>query len=172
VLHTTEGGFCGSESVFQRHWAPHFLLGLDRAVPKIHQLVPIGYIGAALEAHNDETLVQIEMVGYSCETPWLPDVKTLDMLAHLMLTLERLYGIPLSHPWPDDDWGRAGYNTPHRASGKFGKIAGWYGHCDISSNCHWDPGHLEWSKVFAYANHFKPAPMTGVAAAKAGVGHA
>ncbi len=156
VLHTTEGGFVGSEGVFLKHWAPHFLLGLDGGgVPKIHQLVPIGYIGAALEKHNDLALVQIEMVGHSKECAWLPDAKTLDLLAHLLVVLEDNYGIPLSHPWPDDDWCRAGYDTPHRLSGKFGHVAGWFAHGDVPQNSHWDCGHIEWSKIFAYAERIK-----------------
>ncbi|ARN82156.1 peptidoglycan recognition protein family protein [Methylocystis bryophila] len=162
VLHTTEGGFVGSEGVFVRHWAPHFILGLDRGEIKIHQLVPLGYIGASLEAHNDLALVQIEMVAFSQTTPWLPDAKTLDALAHLMVALDRDYGIPLSHPWPDDDWPRAGGN-PHRNSGKLGHVAGWFGHGDVPNNSHWDPGHLKWSEVFAYAERIKAALPARVA---------
>src|ERR1700750_112274 len=57
------------------------------------------------------------------------------------------YGVPLQHPWPDGDFGKAGKN-PHRSSGKYGKIPGWYGHGDCPSpDTHWDPGNLEWSVI-------------------------
>ncbi|MGO9008075.1 MAG: N-acetylmuramoyl-L-alanine amidase [Beijerinckiaceae bacterium] len=156
VLHTTEGGFAGSMSVFNRHFAPHFIVGLNAGgKPEIAQLVPVGVIGAALVTHNNKALVQIEMVGFAKETPWLPDAATLDALAALMLVCRSEWGIPLSHPWPDGDYGRAGHN-PHRTSGKFGAVAGWFGHADVPDpDTHWDPGNLEWSKIFAHAEAIK-----------------
>lgn len=166
VLHTTEGGFAGSESVFERHYAPHFLLGLDsHGNPRIDQLVPIGACGMACVGNNALAIVQIEMVGFSQEKPWLPDHKTLDLLAHTMVTLEAEYGIPLSRPWPDGDWGRAGDN-PHRHAGKLGKVAGWYGHGDMphppSGESHWDPGNLEWERIFAYCRAIKASKVKTV----------
>ena len=168
VLHTTEGSTEeGAESIFIRHFAPHFCLGKSASGKiVINQLVPLGQAGAALEAHNQQAIVQIEMVGFSKDALWLPDSGTLDALAHLMVVLEQECGIPLSHPWPDDDWGRAGYETPHRHSGKFGKVAGWFGHQDVPNNCHWDCGGIQWSKIFAYAEKLKAVPedfMLGVA---------
>lgn len=153
VLHTTEGGWAGSLSVFKKHFAPHFMLGFDAVAQKVRiaQLVQIGTIGAAMKGHNNKVLVQIEMIGFSKETPWLPDAETLDALASLMAICWKEYGIPLSHPWKDGDFGKAGDN-PHRGSGDFGKTAGWYGHGDCPSpDTHWDPGNLKWSVVFAKA---------------------
>jgi hypothetical protein len=52
-------------------------------------------------------------------------------------------GIPLVHPFPDGDFGLAGSSrrNTHRKAGKFGKIAGWYGHGDMPDpDVHWDPG--------------------------------
>src|SRR5207245_1747265 len=74
VLHTTEGGWDGSEGVFKRHFSPHFMLGFHPATKKveIEQLVPVGFIGAATKAHNDLAIVQIEMIGFAEEQPWLP----------------------------------------------------------------------------------------------------
>jgi hypothetical protein len=93
-------------------------------------------------------LVQIEFVGFSEETPWLPEPQTLDALCSLMNVCNSEWGIPLSHPWDDSDWGRAGDNA-HRHSGKFGRIPGWYGHQDMPPpDQHWDPGCLLWSEVF------------------------
>ena len=75
ILHTTEGGFEGSLEVFEQHYAPHFEVGLDKGVPRINQLVKVGYIGSACRAHNDKAIVQIEMVGFSQTTPWYPHGK-------------------------------------------------------------------------------------------------
>jgi hypothetical protein len=142
VLHTTEGHWADGLAVLTRHYAPHFMLGYNEKTKKaeIVQFVPVGFIGAALKAHNDQAIVQIEMVGFSQEKAWLPDNPTLDALCSLMNVCESEWGIPLSHPWPDGDYGRAGFHTTHRASGKFGKVAGWYGHADVPDNDHWDPG--------------------------------
>jgi hypothetical protein len=162
ILHTTEGGFSGSMQVFKEHFAPHFELGINRdGQVQINQLVQIGYIGAACCAHNNKAIVQIEMVGFSKPDPWFPDDKTADALAHLLVVLEAQYAIPLSHPWDDDDWPRAGIN-PHRNAGKFGHVSGWFGHGDMPDpDTHWDPGHFQWSKLFDLANGIKKT--TGVA---------
>ncbi len=153
VLHTTEGEWDGSLTVFRQHYAPHFLLGMDRPQGRVRiaQLFQIGTIGAALVTHNWIPLVQVEMIGFSKETLWRPDDETAEAMAALMAVCKAEYGIPLSHPWPDGDFGRAGMN-PHRAAGKFGHVAGWYGHGDCPSpDTHWDPGALEWSHLFALA---------------------
>jgi len=129
------------------------MLGYDADAQKVRiaQLVQVGTIGAALVTHNNQAIVQIEMVGFSKETPWVPDDDTAAALASLMATCASEYGIPLSHPWPDGDFGKAG-NNPHRSSGKFGRIAGWYGHGDCPSpDTHWDPGNLKWSVIFDMA---------------------
>ncbi len=151
VLHTTEGASEeGAESVFHSHFAPHFLVGKNthRKGVVIEQLVPVGFIGAAIRKHNELARVQIEVVGFSKETPWIFDDETLAQLSALMKVLRDLYGIPLTRPWPDGVYGRAG-STPHRNEGKFGKIAGWFGHGDVPSpDTHWDPGNLQWSKIF------------------------
>lgn len=153
VLHTTEGGWIGSLAIFKQHFAPHFMLGFnaDAGRVQIAQLVQVGTIGAAMKANNAKAIVQIEMISYSKTTPWLPDDDTTLALASLMAVLGREYGIPLSHPWADGDFGKAGDN-PHRESGNFGKVAGWYGHGDCPNpDSHWDPGNLRWSEIFRLA---------------------
>gem|GEM_PF-4198355 len=154
VLHTTEGGWAGSLAIFKQHFAPHFMLGFDAEAQKVRiaQLVQVGTIGAALKAHNNQAIVQIEMIGFSKEQPWLPDADTLEALASLMAVCAREYAIPLTHPWPDGDFGKAG-NNPHRSSGNYGSVAGWYGHGDCPSpDTHWDPGNLKWSFVLDRAS--------------------
>jgi len=168
ILHTTEGFFDGALEVFERHYAPHFEVGLYQGKPRINQLVKVGFIGSSCRAHNDEAIVQIEMVGFAQTTPWYPhgrlgrsdgnivDYGDTDIaLAHLMIEIEREYGVPLSRPFTDDDWPHAGHN-PNRSAGKFGHVAGWYGHGDMPDpDVHWDPGHLQWSRLFALANSLK-----------------
>jgi hypothetical protein len=168
VLHTTEGGWAGSLAIFQKHFAPHFMLGYDADAQKVRiaQLVQVGTIGAALRANNNRAIVQIEMIGFSKEYPWLPDDETFAALASLMAVCAREYAIPLIHPWPDGDFGKAGKN-PHRSSGKYGKIAGWYGHGDCPTPCaHWNPGNLKWSVILAMAQQMTDtfgAPRTALA---------
>ena len=169
VLHTTEGGWVGSLAIFKQHFAPHFMVGFDADAQKVRiaQLVQVGTIGAALKAHNNKAIVQIEMIGFSKENAWLPDDETLSALASLMGVCASEYGIPLEHPWADGDFGKAG-NNPHRSSGKYGEIPGWFGHGDCPSpDTHWDPGNLKWSVVLETAK--ETTGGTGMAqSAKAG----
>ena len=121
-------------------------------------------------AESAQPIVQIEMIGFSKEKPWLPDDETLAALASLMAVCADEYGIPLEHPWPDGDFGKAGKN-PHRSSGKYGKVPGWYGHGDCPSpDTHWDPGNLKWTEVLGMAKHMThdigapPSVLAGPAA--------
>ncbi len=164
VLHTTEGNWTSALGVFKTHFAPHFLLGYDdvQKRTRIAQLVQVGTIGAALVTHNWLTLVQVEVIGYSKQTPWFFDDDTAEALAALLATCKAEYGIPLSRPWPDGVYGMARADDPHRNGGQFGKIAGWYAHGDAPSpDSHWDVGNLQWSKLFALASaipHASDAP--------------
>ena len=156
IEHTTEkgkgasdeAGWNGALSVFRQHYAPHFIVGAGR----IGQLVQIGTLSGACVSNNVHAIVEIEVVADSDTALWLPDDPTLDALASLLAACQQEYGIPLAHPWPDGDFGRAGDN-PHRHVGKFGVVAGWYGHADVPSvpghppETHWDPGNLRWSVV-------------------------
>lgn len=165
VLHTTEGGWRGAFGVFRTHFAPHFVVGYNQdKEAEIAQLVPVGLMAATTRAHNNMALVQVEFVGYAEEKAWLPDDATLDALASLMNVCWKEWGIPLSHPWPDGDFGLAGSSrrNTHRNSGKFGHIPGWYGHGDMPDpDVHWDPGNLKWSKVFERCHELE-AEGTGV----------
>jgi hypothetical protein len=154
VIHTVQGGWSGGMSVFHRHYAPHFILGVDQEDVHIAQLVSIGYIGSSLKAHNDLAIVQIEIAGFCKTELWKPDDATCNALASLMVVCEKEWNIPLIHPWPDNDWGHAGDNS-HRHSGKFGKVAGWYGHVDVPDNDHYDPGQLQWTYIFDLAKKLK-----------------
>lgn len=158
VLHTTEGGWDGSMSVFRKSSAPHFMVGRDRVGKvRLAQLVPLGKLACALENDpggietNRWVRAQVELVGYSKQTPWKPDPKVADALGALMRTLLEVCQIPLSRPFgdatPSGTW--ATESNSHRRSGVFGSKPGWYGHIDLPENCHWDPGALQWSSLFA-----------------------
>lgn len=155
VEHTTEGGWDGSLAVFRQHFAPHFLVGPGR----IAQLVPLGFMAAALEnaAGGAETnrwaRVQIETVGFSKQTPYSFDPKTTDALASLLATLKVEAGIPLTRPYPDalppPPW--ATTHFARRRDGRWGKTPGWFGHIEIPENSHWDPGALRWAPLLTLA---------------------
>jgi hypothetical protein len=145
------------------------MLGWNESTKRceIGQYLPVGVSGHSCRGHNDDVLVQIEMIGFAEETKWLPGKtkrnphpETLDALCSLMNVCWHQFGIPLTHPFPDGDFGLAGSSrrNTHRKAGKFGKIAGWYGHGDMPDpDVHWDPGALEWSKVFLHCHELEAA---------------
>ena len=154
VLHTTEGYWDAALSVFKQHFAPQFLIGPGR----IAQLVQVSTIGSALVHRNADVVVQVEVCGFSKQTPWMFDDATAEVVAALMATCSVEYGIPLTHYWKDGDYGVYGDN-PHRHAGVWDSVAGWYGHGDVPSlplpnrqEDHWDPGALKWSELFARAS--------------------
>lgn len=155
VMHTTEGSWESALGVFKQHYSPTFLVGPSR----IAQLVPLGYMTAALEnaAGGVETnrwaRVQIEVAAFSQEKPYSFAAGTTDALASLLATLRVECGIPLRRPFPDamppQPWATESF--PRRHAGKWGTVAGWYGHVEIPENSHWDPGALQWSQLLALA---------------------
>lgn len=161
VLHTTEGGWRGSFGILSTHFSPHFMLGLNESTKRVEigQYIPVGLMGYSLRGNDENVIVQIEMIGFAEETLWLPGktkknptAETLEALCALMNVCWTEWGVPLTHPWLDGDFGLAGSSrrNKHRKSGYFGRVAGWYGHGDVPDpDVHWDPGALEWSKVFA-----------------------
>jgi hypothetical protein len=169
VLHTTEGGWRGAFGILSTHYSPHFMLGWNETHSRaeIGQYLPVGVSGHSCRGHNDDVLVQIELIGFAEETKWLPGQtkrnphpETLDALCSLMNVCWHEWGIPLVHPFKDGDFGLAGSSrrNTHRKAGKFGKIAGWYGHGDMPDpDVHWDPGALEWSKVFLHCHELEAA---------------
>lgn len=177
VLHTTEGSLESALTVFEQHYAPHFLVGVDHAgKPRILQLLPLGAAAAALEHRpgtqetNTVVRVQVELVGHSKTAPWLPDPKTLDVLAALLATVATAADIPLKRPYidamPPQPWAVATFARRH--DGKFGHQAGWFGHVEVPGNDHWDPGALRWSTVLAAARKKLPPPIVRVDIAKDG----
>jgi hypothetical protein len=151
VIHTVEGSLDSGLGVFRRHYAPHFVLDEERII----QLVPLGTMAAALENHpggvetNSITRAQIEVAGHSSEDPWACDQATGEHLADLMATLAQVADIPLERPFEDKmpakPW--ATLNFARRSAGKWGHVAGWYGHVEVPENEHWDPGAFQWTKT-------------------------
>lgn len=152
VLHTTEGYWDGSMSVFRSQFSPHFLV--DRG--RIAQLLPLGRAASTLERRdgmpptNGVCRVQIEIVGFSQRMPWLPPAETVDALARLMAELERVAEIPLRYVRAD------------RNPGVFASASGWVGHGDVPGNSHWDPGVLDWDRLLGKARGYR-ASDTGLA---------
>src|SRR5262249_9058480 len=82
----------------------------------------------------------------------------------LMASLQVHAGIPLSRPFPDGMPREilASTSFSRRNAGKWGKVAGWYGHVEIPNNSHWDPGNLQWTKLLTEARGKlspKPRPV-------------
>ena len=163
VMHTIEGSLESGLAVFHQHYAPHFTLDSRRIV----QLVPLGYMAAALENRlggvetNSVVRAQIELAGNSREKPWLPDNGALNLLADLLATLQLAAGIPLHRPYPDamppPPWATTSFTR--RRDGKWGKVDGWYGHVEVPENEHWDPGALRWSVLLEEAEKIAAADV-------------
>lgn len=155
VIHTVEGSLDSGLGVFRQHFAPHFVLDGERVI----QLVPLGTMAAALENRpggvetNSITRAQIEVAGHSSEDPWECDEATGEALADLMATLADAAEIPLERPFEDKMPAKPWATTKfvRRGAGKWGHVAGWYGHVEVPENEHWDPGAFEWSKTIARA---------------------
>jgi len=108
VLHTTEGGsVAGALATFEGepNNASHFLIGENRII----QLRPVNAQAGALRVnspHNpNDGAIQIENVGFSKETLWLPDDDVQKPLTALLAFLGNGLSIPLATPnqaWVDD----------------------------------------------------------------------
>jgi hypothetical protein len=157
VLHTIEGSLESGMGVFRQHFAPHFTLDAHR----ILQLIPLGTIAAALENRaggvetNLITRAQIEVAGSSNTKPWSFDEPTTNALADLLATLVHAADIPLERPFPDAmpalPWATPDFSRRH--AGKWGKVAGWYGHVEVPENAHWDVGAFKWSDLMQRARN-------------------
>src|SRR5262249_51163233 len=118
VLHTTEGSFDSALSEFRNHFAPNFLVSSSRIV----QLIPLGACpGALADSEAPETnrwaRAQIEVVGFSDDTPYQFDAGTVARLAALMALLAKAASIPLTRPFPDEmppkPWATKAFSRRH-----------------------------------------------------------
>lgn len=168
IVHTIEGGLASGMGVFRQHYAPTFAVGPHRII----QCVPLGFMAAAVENHpggvetNRIARVQIEVEGHSETRPYSFPVEIEETVAALMAELRVVAEIPLTHPFPDamppPPWATEKFSRRH--AGLWGKKPGWYGHVEVPENEHWDPGALQWDRLFAkargvpVANVVKPKP--------------
>lgn len=163
VQHTTEGSF---ESAFEKLRlidTPTYLAGRDKTGKvRCVQFLDLGRTAGALE-HPDGTgptnslcVAQIELVGFSQKTTWLPDPGVLDMLAHLYAELAKQTALPLKHI------------AAKRNRTMFESTAGVYGHADVPDQPagHWDPGALDYVTLLAAAKRIITTPSWYEAAAK------
>ena len=152
VLHTTEGTWSGSLSVFRYNTGtPTFMIGRDGTTRqgvgyngrlRIAQFMPIGEMALTLKnlsggvETNRDCLVQIELVAHCQWEPWLPDLETTKLLNKLLIEIERVAHVPLK---------RGGDGT--RSVIKWNSNAGWFGHSEAPENDHTDPRAIRWSEI-------------------------
>ena len=154
VLHTTEGDNVHGAFVTLKanHSAPHFIAGEGR----ILQCRPVTKQAAALRSStqynpNTDAALQIEMVGRSKQSLWLPaDGSLLPVVAIMNWAEGDPLNIPLQRPadaWLDDctdvelPWATT-KNGRRLTKNIWPKVAGWYMHMEVPVNDHWDCGAL------------------------------
>ena len=160
VLHTTEGGWEGSLSVFRNvTGTPTIMGGRDITSGRLRaaQFMPIGEMALTLKnaaggtETNREARVQIECLGFSQfggSKRWFlgVDRKSLDeeaknFFADLVYQASEAAGIPHRH---------AGIGFGNRSVGQWDSTAGWYAHSEAPENDHSDPGNeFAWEDLFA-----------------------
>jgi hypothetical protein len=152
VLHTPEGGWDGSLSVFRDRGTPTFMVGRnDAGKVSVAQFMPLGERALTLLDEsttplrtNHWAVCQIELVGFSKRTAWFPEDAVAKVLADVVRQASAEMKIPLR---------RGGDGT--RSVTRWTNEAGWFGHIEVPENSHWDPGTFEYKKLWALA---APAP--------------
>jgi hypothetical protein len=156
VLHTTEGHWDPSLNVFTATGTPTFMVGYEKLKAlgsnepasnstriRVAQFMPIGEMALTLKnagggtETNRETVVQIELIGFSKFEKWSPPDPIMKVLADLVRQLNEACGIPLQ---------RAGDGT--RSLSRWDGGAGWFGHLEVPENDHTDVRGFEWEKLF------------------------
>lgn len=162
VLHTTEGSTIASafSTLNAKKIAPHFIIGQGRIV----QTRPLNAQASALrDPGNRDARIQIEMVGFSKQTLWLPEPATLEPTIALLAWCNEWLLIPLVVPnnWPDDVsdmkgqvWAANNRRRKQAAAGLWPKAQGWWMHLEIplqGPSWHWDCGALRRSEMLKAA---------------------
>lgn len=171
VLHTTEGATVRSawNTLSGNFSAPHFIVGENRIV----QCRPLTAQAAALHGGkpyfaNANASLQIEMVGFSKQSSWLPDVSVLNPTIALLAWAAIEMQIPLVVPfasWVDDCsdmkgeiW--AGNNSRRRKAVTdqlWPRNKGWWMHLEVpgqSPSWHWDCGAIKRTQMLQMAQRF------------------
>lgn len=163
VLHTTEGNDVKGAfaTLSANHSAPHFIAGDHR----ILQCRPITKQAAALRSTkqynpNTDAALQIEMVGRSKQSLWLPpDTSLAPVVAIMRWATGDPLDIPLTRPvdsWLDDctdvklPWAVTS-NARRTIKNIWPKVAGWYMHMEVPVNNHWDCGALRLREMLQMA---------------------
>jgi hypothetical protein len=148
VLHTTETDGYVEHLEYPSQWqVGEGFIGQHR---------PLWAKGEALrgDTTNDPYAMQIEIVGRSQLELWLPKPTSLGPLVALMAFLHQREFVrtALARPtnWSEKlDRGPQAIESYYRRNvGLWPETAGVYGHVDIPGNSHWDPGSLEYAKLF------------------------
>jgi hypothetical protein len=163
VLHTTESDTIKSafDTLLAKHSAPHFIAGEGR----ILQCRPVTKQAAALKPSssynpNTDAALQIEMVGRSKQTLWLPVAGSREPTVAIMRWASNdPLNIPLQRPidsWLDDCSDNAlpwavPTNARRKAKDVWPKAKGWYMHMEVPVNDHWDCGALRLRDMLADA---------------------
>lgn len=168
VLHTTEGGWDSSMSVFRsKLTSPHFLV--DPRARRAVQLLPLDRSGYALrhpsgtpETNRLGRCVQIEIVGFAGQQPGGFTPADLTWFGETIVgPIAREIGCPLeSTPTFYGEgcgWVLATETARQRLSwSAWVGYAGVIGHQHVPGNSHWDPGAFNVAPVLAAARGEKP----------------
>ncbi len=170
ILHTTEGTTTDGawNALNDKSSAPHFIAGQGRII----QCRPLNVQGSALRSGHDNTAnvnaqIQIEMVGQSKETLWLPVDGTLKPAVAIMAYCAKQLGIPLQVPnnWPDNcadmpkPWATNNSRRKQAESGLWPVTKGWWMHLEVpfqGDSWHWDCGALRRSEMIEMARQIIP----------------
>lgn len=161
-LHRTEGGgLAGAERAFAAY-PPH--LGVDIVKGLKHQYLPLDRCSFALKGteNDDEFVVQVEIVGFSTNTPdmtdealdWLGEEVVAPIWCALGAPVAALVAPPQGFKAPSDvPYRLATPDSPLRFSlAGFRAFSGVMGHQHAPApDAHWDPGGLRIARVLAAA---------------------
>lgn len=162
VLHTTEGSsVAGAMAALKSATSPpHFCVGEGRVI----QCRPIGVQGGALHSPANQTAYcQIEIVGHSQQTPWLPPDTSLLPLIAVVAYATQNFGIPNRVPctWPDDCsdlkgqiWAANNSRRRTASKGAWNSEKGWWMHLEVPNqgpSWHWDCGAMRRSEILRRA---------------------
>lgn len=145
-LHTTETDSYVTTLEFPSQW--------QTGEGVIGQHIRVGLAGDAVNEH-DATLEQIEMVGRSKLTKWLPREDTLGPTVALVAWLHSTGRIRTGLKRPNAAWPLvldklpAAVTSYYRRTDGTWQAPGVYGHVEIPANDHYDPGSFDYPTFFA-----------------------
>lgn len=147
VLHTTEGGWSGSDTTVRRNGVqPHFLLDPTRR--RIRQYIRLNQFAKCLRhpsgtpETNRANAIQIEIVGYADHVDsW--GTTEYKSIAALCCLIEHRRKIVRKAPY------KFSGGKSYRCTGNaFVSARGYLGHCHVPNNDHYDPGLIDIDRVF------------------------